>query len=97
MPCSPYLGCCWPNLTAEPSPEPAPTADRLPAQPTPLIGREQEVAEIRDAFLREEMRLMTLTGPGGTGKTRLGLQVASELLDHFPGCGLSNGQDLQCI
>ena len=66
------------------SPEPTPTTDHLPAQPTPLIGREQEVAEVRNLLEREEVRLLTLTGPGGTGKTRLGLQVATELLDHFP-------------
>ncbi len=62
---------------------PAPTSHNLPVEPTPLIGREQEVAEVHDALVREEVRLLTLTGPGGTGKTRLGLQVATELLDHF--------------
>jgi DNA-binding SARP family transcriptional activator len=55
----------------------------LPEQPTPLIGRKQEVAIVRDTFIREGVRLLTLTGPGGTGKTRLGLQVATELLDQF--------------
>ncbi|MEJ2559070.1 MAG: tetratricopeptide repeat protein, partial [Anaerolineae bacterium] len=63
---------------------PIPAASYLPAQPTPLIGREEEVARARDALMREGVRLLTLTGPGGTGKTRLGLQVASELIDHFP-------------
>jgi predicted ATPase/class 3 adenylate cyclase/DNA-binding XRE family transcriptional regulator len=51
----------------------------LPAQPTLLIGREQEVATICALLCRPEVRLLTLTGPGGTGKTRLGLQVAAEL------------------
>jgi predicted ATPase/class 3 adenylate cyclase/tetratricopeptide (TPR) repeat protein/DNA-binding XRE family transcriptional regulator len=55
----------------------------LPAQPTLLIGREQEVATICGLLRRSEVRLLTLTGPGGTGKTRLGLQVAAELLDEF--------------
>jgi predicted ATPase len=63
---------------------PISTAYHLPAQPTPLIGREEEVAEVRDALTREEVRLLTLTGPGGTGKTRLGLQVATELIGYFP-------------
>ena len=55
----------------------------LPVQPTPLIGREQEVTVVRELLGREEVRLVTLTGPGGMGKTRLGLQVAAELSDLF--------------
>ena len=55
----------------------------LPVQPTPFLGREQEVAIIGDLLRREDVRLLTLSGPGGTGKTRLGLQVAAELSDLF--------------
>jgi predicted ATPase len=55
----------------------------LPVQPTPLIGREQQVAAILRLLSHEEVRLVTLTGPGGTGKTRLGLRVAAELCDTF--------------
>jgi predicted ATPase/class 3 adenylate cyclase len=66
---------------------PLKTLDRrrnnLPAQTTPLVGREQQVAEARALLLQHETRLLTLTGPGGIGKTRLGLQVAAELLDAF--------------
>jgi predicted ATPase/DNA-binding SARP family transcriptional activator len=64
-----------PPLTARPN--------NLPAQPTPLIGREHERATAGALLRREEVRLLTLTGPGGTGKTRLGLQIAADLLDQF--------------
>ncbi len=57
--------------------------NNLPVQFTPLIGREQEVAAMQHLLQREHVRLVTLTGPGGTGKTRLGLQVAAELSDLF--------------
>ncbi|MCA1678995.1 MAG: adenylate/guanylate cyclase domain-containing protein, partial [Actinobacteria bacterium] len=55
----------------------------LPIQPTPLIGREQQVTEAVSLVRREGIRLVTLTGAGGTGKTRLALQVAAELLGDF--------------
>jgi predicted ATPase/class 3 adenylate cyclase len=55
----------------------------LPVQPTSLIGREKEVATVKQLLGREDVRLLTLTGPGGIGKTRLGLQVAAELSEHF--------------
>jgi predicted ATPase/serine/threonine protein kinase/DNA-binding CsgD family transcriptional regulator len=57
--------------------------NNLPVQPTPLIGREQEVAAIGYLLQRDEVRLVTLTGTGGIGKTRLGLQVAADLSDRF--------------
>jgi predicted ATPase/class 3 adenylate cyclase/DNA-binding CsgD family transcriptional regulator len=57
--------------------------NNLPIQPTPLIGREQEVAAVGHLLQREDVHLVTLTGPGGVGKTRLGLQVAAELSDRF--------------
>src|SRR6266567_2836174 len=55
----------------------------LPAQLTPLIGRRQEVAEVWALLQRPEVSLVTLTGIGGVGKTRLSLQVATDLLDDF--------------
>jgi ATP-dependent Clp protease ATP-binding subunit ClpA len=56
----------------------------LPAQTTAFIGREREIAAVRSLLDRADVRLVTLTGPGGTGKTRLGQQLALELLDDFP-------------
>jgi predicted ATPase/class 3 adenylate cyclase len=56
----------------------------LPVPATTLLGRERELAEVADQLLRDDVRLMTLTGPGGTGKTRLALQGATSLTEHFP-------------
>jgi predicted ATPase/class 3 adenylate cyclase len=58
--------------------------NNLPLQPTPLVGREKEVSEVCDLLRGEQTRLLTLIGPGGTGKTRLALQAAADLLDDFP-------------
>jgi predicted ATPase/DNA-binding SARP family transcriptional activator len=55
----------------------------LPRQPTSLVGREREIREVIDLLRRPEVRLVTLTGTGGTGKTRLAVRVAAELLDDF--------------
>src|SRR5215472_16932428 len=56
----------------------------LPLPLTSLIGREREVAAARTLFLCAEVRLLTLTGTGGVGKTRLALQIASDLHEDFP-------------
>ncbi len=58
--------------------------NNLPVQFTPFIGREQEVSAVQQLLQRQGVRLLTLTGPGGTGKTRLGLQAAAELSEVFP-------------
>jgi predicted ATPase/class 3 adenylate cyclase len=55
----------------------------LPTQPTALIGREQELGQAADLLRRDDVRMLTFTGPGGTGKTRLALQLAAELLEEF--------------
>ena len=57
--------------------------NNLPVQATPFIGREQQLASVCEPLRRGEVRLLTLTGAGGTGKTRLALQVAARLLDSF--------------
>jgi predicted ATPase/class 3 adenylate cyclase len=55
--------------------------NNLPAQMTAFIGRTKEIREVQRSL--ESTRLLTLTGPGGTGKTRLALQVAAETLEYF--------------
>jgi predicted ATPase/DNA-binding winged helix-turn-helix (wHTH) protein len=55
----------------------------LPSPRTSLIGREQQVAEATGLLLRPEVRLLTLVGPGGAGKTRLALAVAAAVNEHF--------------
>jgi len=57
--------------------------NNLPMQPTLLVGREREVEDVRGRLLAPEVRLLTLTGPGGTGKSRLALQSAADLIEEF--------------
>jgi transcriptional regulator with XRE-family HTH domain len=68
-------GPAWPSWST--------TLDALPAQATRLIGREHEVGELRRRVLLSAPRLLTLMGPGGTGKTRLALAVADGLHAEF--------------
>ena len=60
-------------------------ATNLPVPMTPFLGREREVGEIVGLLERPDVRLLTLTGPGGTGKTRAALQAAADSSDSFPG------------
>ncbi len=56
---------------------------RLPAQPGALIGRADDVARVSERLLRDEVRLLTLVGAAGTGKTRLAVEVATRIAEHF--------------
>src|ERR1700675_3129852 len=60
-------------------------ATNLPVQRTGFVGREKEAAAVKELLLRQDVRLVTVTGPGGIGKTRLAVEVASGLVENFPG------------
>ncbi len=56
----------------------------LPIPATPFLGRERELGEVGETLARSDVRLLTLTGAGGSGKTRLALQAAAEAADDYP-------------
>ena len=73
------------RLADTPARHAEPHPNNLPVPRTAFIGREHEAAALRQLLSRADVRLTTLTGPGGIGKTRLALQVASEIAGEFPG------------
>ncbi|HEY2595704.1 MAG TPA: helix-turn-helix domain-containing protein, partial [Chloroflexota bacterium] len=68
---------------ADPERQVLATLNNLPESPTPLIGRTAEVEAASAMLRRPDVRFMTLTGPAGVGKTRLGLAVARQVADAF--------------
>ncbi len=65
-------------------PHPSRSSNNVPDEPNRFFGREREMAEISELLRRPEVRLLTMTGPGGTGKTRLAIKVCARLRDDFP-------------
>ena len=61
----------------------APVRIELPRPPTPFLGRQGELAAITGMLVDDQVRLLTLTGPGGTGKTRLAVEAARAVADGF--------------
>jgi len=57
--------------------------NNLPTPPTPIVGRDREIDILTGTLWRQDVRLVTLTGPGGVGKTRLAIEVASRLVDDY--------------
>jgi predicted ATPase/DNA-binding CsgD family transcriptional regulator/DNA-binding XRE family transcriptional regulator len=78
---SPFPAPPIPDAAGAPAPAPLPAP--LPIPPGPLIGRARDVAALRSLLTDRATRLVTLIGPGGVGKTRLALQIATDLRDAF--------------
>src|SRR5262245_26148438 len=70
------------RVRATSPPAALPVLGNLPVQRTPLIGRQRAVGALRDLLRQDQARLITLTGVGGCGKTRLALRVAHDVADE---------------
>jgi predicted ATPase len=71
------------RLSEVPIGRPESRPNNLPTPRTAFVGRDQEIVAVKELLLRPDVHLVTLTGPGGIGKTRLGLQVVEAVSDHF--------------
>src|SRR3989454_5802072 len=72
------------RLSETPVRGPQTRPSNLPIQRTVFVGRDRELAAVKELLLRPDVHLVTLTGAGGIGKTRLGLQAAEDVAHHFP-------------
>jgi predicted ATPase/predicted Ser/Thr protein kinase len=73
------------RLKEKPVREAEPRPTNIPVPRTGFVGREKEIAAVKELLLRQDVRLITITGPAGIGKTRLAVEVASALVESFPG------------
>ena len=71
------------RLSAVPIGRPESRPNNLPTPRTAFVGRDHDIVAVKEMLLRPDVHLVTLTGPGGIGKTRLGLQVVESVADHF--------------
>jgi hypothetical protein len=69
---------------APPRDRPVRLPGTLPSPPTRLIDRADDLAQLRELLARRDVRLLTLTGPGGVGKSRLAIEAAPQARDRFP-------------
>ena len=79
------LGALHERLEEAPSRHAPTRPQNLPLQRTVFVGREREVESVKELLLRNDVRIITLTGPGGIGKTRLALKAAGDVAQEFPG------------
>ena len=80
---APGASAAAPACAGEAAADDAPLAGVVPVPATPLVGRDREAAAVQALVAREGVRLVTLTGPGGVGKSRLALEAAERLGPHF--------------
>jgi predicted ATPase len=73
------------RFSEKPARQAEPRGTNIPVQRTAFVGREKEIAAAKELLLSKDVRLLTITGPGGIGKTRLGVEIATGLPENFSG------------